>query len=79
MAGYYDQRVKLRRFDIKDLVPQKVTSTTKDPTHGKLRLTWEGSYKIIHCSRQGSYHLESMDGSKLTRPWNVEHLKRYDQ
>lgn len=68
---------KIRRFSIGDLVLRKVTPATKDPTHGKLGPTWEGPYKIIHYSRQGSYHLESMDGIKLPRPWNVEHLKRY--
>ena len=36
MARYYDQRVKLKRFNIGDLVLWKVTPTTKDPTHGKL-------------------------------------------
>ena len=35
MIGYYDQRVKLRRFNIRDLVLQKVTPATKDSTHGK--------------------------------------------
>ena len=79
MVHYYNQRVKLKRFSIRDLVLQKVTLATKNPTQGKLGPTWEGPYKIIHYSRQGSYHLESMDGSKLPRPWNIEHLKRYHQ
>ena len=79
MVDYYNQRVKLKRFSIRDLVLQKVTLATKNPTQGKLGPTWEGPYKIIHYSRQGSYHLESMDGSKLPRPWNIEHLKRYHQ
>ena len=79
MVDYYNQRVKLKRFSIRDLILQKVTLATKNPTQGKLGPTWEGPYKIIHYSRQGSYHLESMDGSKLPRPWNIEHLKRYHQ
>ena len=79
MVDYYNQRMKLKRFSIRDLVLQKVTLATKNPTQGKLGPTWEGPYKIIHYSRQGSYHLESMDGSKLPRPWNIEHLKRYHQ
>ena len=79
MVDYYNQRVKLKRFSIRDLVLQKVTLATKNPTQGKLGPTWEGPYKIIHYSRQGSYHLESMDGSKLPRPWNIENLKRYHQ
>ena len=79
MVDYDNQRVKLKRFSIRDLILQKVTLATKNPTQGKLGPTWEGPYKIIHYSRQGSYHLESMDGSKLPRPWNIEHLKRYHQ
>ena len=31
MAEYYNQRVKLKRFNIGDLVLQKLTPATKDP------------------------------------------------
>jgi len=79
MAEYYNKRVKLRRLDIGDLVLHKVTIATKDPTQGKLGPTWEGPYRVIHYSRQGSYHLETMDGQKLPRPWNIEHLKKYHE
>ena len=68
MAEYYNKRVKLRRLDIGDLVLRKVTPTTKDSTQGKLSPTWEGPYRVFHYSRQGSYHLETMDGQKLPRP-----------
>jgi len=76
---YCNKRVKLRRLDIGDLVLPRVTLATKDSTQGKLGPTWEGPYKVIHYSRQGSYHLESMDGKKLLQPWNIEHLKKYYQ
>ena len=36
MAEYYNQRVKLKRFNIGDLILRKVTAATKDPTQGKL-------------------------------------------
>ena len=77
IAEYYNQRVKLKRFNIGDLVLQKVAPATKDPAQGKLGPTWEGPYKVVHYSRQGSYHLEDLVENKLPRPWNVEHLKRY--
>jgi len=32
IAEYYNQRVKLKRFNIGDLVLRKVTAATKDPT-----------------------------------------------
>ena len=40
MAEYYKKRVKLRRFDIGDLVLRMVTPTTKDSAQGKLSPTW---------------------------------------
>ena len=59
MAEYYNKRVKLRRLDIGDLVLRKITTATKDPAQGKLGPTWEGPYRVVHYSRQGSYHLET--------------------
>ena len=79
MADYYNKRVKLRRLDIGDLVLHKVTPTTRDSAQGKLSPTWEGPYRFVHYSRQGSYHLETVDGQKLPRPWNIEHLKKFHQ
>ena len=41
IAEYYNRRVKLKRFNIRDLVLRKVTPATKDPTQGKIGPTWE--------------------------------------
>ena len=79
MAKYYNKRVKLRQLDIGDLVLPKVTTVTKDPTQGKLGPAWEGPYRVVHYSRRGSYHLETGDGWRLPRPWNIENLKKYHQ
>ena len=65
MAKYYNQRVKLKRFNIGDLILHKVTPATKDLAQGKLGPTWEGPYKVIHYFRQGSYHLEDLDRNRL--------------
>ena len=79
MVEYYNKRVKLRQLDIGDLVLRKVTTTTKDPTQGKLGPAWEGPYRVVHYSRRGSYHLETLGGRRLPHPWNIEHLKKYHQ
>ena len=79
MAKYYNKRVKLRRLDIRDLILHKVTPTTKDPTQGKLDPTWEGPYRVVYYSKQGNYHLKTLDGQRLPRPWNIKHLKKYHQ
>ena len=79
MTKYYNKRVKLRRLAIGDLVLCKVITASKDSAQGKLGPTWEGPYRVIHYSRQGSYHLETRDRQRLPRPWNIEHLKKYHQ
>ena len=77
MAEYYNKRVKLRRLEVGDLVLRKVSTATKDLNQGKLGPTWEGPYRVVHYSRRGSYHLETLDGQKLPRLWNIENLKKY--
>ena len=79
MARQYDATVKPRRFNIGDLILNKVSLATKDPSHGKLCPNWEGPYIIINCKRQGSYYFEALDERKLEHPWNVEYLRRYYQ
>ena len=79
MSQYYNRRVKLRWLNIRDLVLCKVTPATKNLTQGKLAPTWEGPYRVTHYSRQGNYHLETLNERKLPRRWNIEHLKQYHQ
>ena len=79
MARYYNRKVKVRRFNTGDLVLRKVSQVTKDLAQGKLGPAWEGPYKVIRHSREGSYYQKSLDGQELPRPWNIEHLKKYFQ
>ena len=55
IAEYYNRRVNLKKFNIGDLVLRTVTPATKDPAQGTLGPNWEGPYKVVHYSRQGSY------------------------
>ena len=77
MARYYNSKVKPRQFSVGDLVLQKVTSATKNPSEGKLGPNWEGLYKVIEIRRPGTYHLENTNGRRLPHPWNAEHLRKY--
>ena len=79
MARYYNKKVKVRRFNVGDLVLRKVSQVTKDSSQGKLGPAWKGPYQVIRHSREGSYYLKTLDGQELPRPWNIEHLKRYYQ
>ena len=79
MSKHHDALVRLRQFNIGDLVLKKVSLATKDPAHGKLRPNWEAPYRVINSKRRGSYYLEALDGRKLEHLWNVEHLRKYYQ
>ena len=79
MAEYYNKRVKLKWLDIGDLILRTVTTATRDSAQGKLSPTWEGPYWVVHYSKQGSYHLETLDGQRLPWPLNIENLKKYHQ
>ena len=77
MARQYDAMVKLRHFNIGDVVLKRVSLATRNLAYRKLGPNWKGPYKVINCKRQGSYYLEALDGRKLEHPCNVEHLRRY--
>jgi hypothetical protein len=55
----------------------RVTSAAKDPIEGKLGPVWEGPFLVVKVNPKGAYHLEDPNRKKLSRPWNVEHLRKY--
>ena len=79
IARHYNKKVKVRRFNVGDLVLRKVSQETKDSSQGKLGPALEGPTKSFRHSREGSYYLKTLDGQELPRPWNIKHLKRYYQ
>ena len=62
MARKYNAMVKLRHFNIGDLVLKRVSLVTRNLAHGKLGPNWEEPYRVINCKRQGSYYLEALNG-----------------
>ena len=77
LARSYQKKVWERVFKVGDLVLRKVFLNTKDPNHGKLWPTWEGPYKVNSAGKTGAYHLETLEGKALKRPWNVANLKKF--
>ena len=73
----YDANVKLRPLTPGDLVLQRVVGMAKNPAWGKLRPNWEGPYRITSETDIGAYFLEDLDEHVVSRPWNVNNLKRY--
>ena len=64
----YDVNVKLRPLAPGDLVLRKVLGTAKNPTWGKLRPNWEGSYRITSVVKIGAYYLEDLDENVILHP-----------
>ena len=73
----YDANVRLRPLALGDLVLRKVVGTAKNPTWGKLGPNWEGPYRITSQAGIEAYYLEDLDEHVISRPWNVNNLKRY--
>jgi len=61
----------------RDLVLRKVIRTAKNPTWEKLGPNWEGPYHITSVAGINAYFLEDLEEKVVSRPWNVNNLRRY--
>src|SRR3954470_19602078 len=75
----YNAKVKRRHLQVGDLVLKKAEFSAVEKRDGKLGANWEGPYKVIQILTPGTYKFEDMQGKVLTRPWNIQHLKKYYQ
>ena len=73
----YDANVKLRPLGPGDLVMRKILGSSKNPSWGKLGPNWEGPYRITSVAGIGAYYLEDLDEKTVSRPSNVNNLRRY--
>jgi len=78
VAKYYNSKVQGRQFKVGDLVLRN--SATSDPHNvRKLSPNWEGPYRVKAVIKDGAYHLEQLDGTPITRSWNISNLRRFYQ
>ena len=56
---------------------RKVLGIAKNPVWGKLGPNWECSYRITSVAEIGAHHLEDLNENVVSRPWNVNNLRRY--
>ena len=73
----YDANVKLQLLGLGDLVIRKILDSAKNPSWGKLGPNWEGPYRITSVAGIGAYYLENLDKKTVSRPWNINNLRRY--
>lgn len=60
MTKYYNSRIRMRRFAVRDLMLKKMSLTTQNLTEEKLRPNWKGPYRVTSCNRPETYYLETI-------------------
>jgi hypothetical protein len=74
----YNKKVKLKEFQVRDLVREVVLPLgTKDTTYEKWSSNWHGPYRIDQVLPRNAYILEELDGVKFPVAVNGQHLKKY--
>ena len=79
LARRFNQDIRVREFNARDLVLRKAVGNMRDTNARKLAQTWEGPYRITAIAGAGAYYLEDMDETPLPRPWNIHNLKKFYQ
>jgi len=74
LQHYHDRNVQERDFNIGNLVLRRIQSTTG--TH-KLSSPWEGPFIVSRVVVAGTYCLQRQDGTDVSNPWNIEHLRHF--
>jgi hypothetical protein len=78
VARAYNKKVKLKEFQVKDLVWEAVLPLgTKDATYEKWSPNWHGPYRFDQVLPRNAYMLEELDGVKFPVVVNGQHLKKY--
>jgi hypothetical protein len=78
VAHAYNKKVKLKEFQVRDLVWEAVLPLgTKDATYRKWSPNWHGPYRIDQVLPENAYMLDELDGVKFPVAVNSQHLKKY--
>jgi hypothetical protein len=78
LARAYNKKVKLKEFQVGDLVWEAVLPLgIKDAAYGKWSSNWHGRYRIDQVLPRNAYLLKELDGVKFLVAVNGQHLKKY--
>jgi len=75
----FDKKVKIREFNIRDLVlkENQQTSYMECQLRDKFAPNWLGPYIIKKKYGFGAYHLAYMEGNEEHEPINITHLRPF--
>ena len=74
---YHDSKLRVRKINLGDWVLLDRKAQTEGAKQPKLEPSWEGPYQVGQVIREGTYKLQRSDGTWLSNPWHVDHLKKY--
>ncbi|KAL2226152.1 UNVERIFIED_CONTAM: Gag-Pol polyprotein [Sesamum indicum] len=74
MMKSHDRKIRPRQLQVGDLVLKKVEASKHV---GKLEPPWEGPYKVTEIRKNDTYRLQDMQGRDLSRPWNIQNMKKF--
>ncbi|KAJ9547104.1 hypothetical protein OSB04_019647 [Centaurea solstitialis] len=74
---YFNKKVKIKVFQVRDHVLRRVFPNTQESNAGKLSIKWEGPYIITKIVGKGAYKISTNEGNEIPHSWNATHLKRY--
>jgi hypothetical protein len=78
VAHAYNKKVKLKEFQVRDLVWEAVLPLgTKDAAYRKWSPNWHVPYRIDQVLPGNAYMLDELDGVKFPVAVNNQHLKKY--
>ncbi|CAL2239410.1 unnamed protein product [Prunus armeniaca] len=65
LKSYYDERAKIRLFQLGDLVLRKTFITAQRQGSKKMKPNWKGPYVISQFGGRGSYIFDTMKGKEI--------------
>ena len=74
--AHYNKKVRRLVCKVGDLVLRKNEASLQEKP-GKLTPNWEGPYRVKEARRNGSYVLETMEGSLIPRTWTMRNLRKF--
>jgi len=73
----HNRTVRLQLIQVGNLVLRRMDVVARAGEHEKLTTNWDNPYKVAAQVRQGTYHLETINGSPIPRTWHSSNLKKY--
>jgi hypothetical protein len=74
LRRYHQRFVQSRELQVDDLVLRRVLSREG---MNKLFPYWEGPYRVTQVCRPRCVLLATEEGEPVSRPWNIEHLRKF--